>query len=370
MTKKNIKTITTLSLLIAPFLLVYLTSISVSTKQQKNSNPKKHLITIFIHGTILPFPSISALSKTIKNKNKEIRNYQKYQLEFRKNNFYKAQAIGELGLHKINIDNFRIKNFNPKKETNASQLISKIHKTLHTNQLKQTKCEYSFYTFGWDGRLNKKHRKQWGEKLYKELIEEIKKIKNQEIEICIIAHSHGGNVALNLAMAEDKFKHNLKINKLILFGTPIQSETKSFIDSAVFKNIYNIFSTGDNIQTLDNISSKDFFSKRKFTNKENGKCLLPKKLKQIEVKVGNKKPSHCELWFFGWTKLPIYRKSFPLYPLPVATFTPLIVDFIDNKIEKDQNIKLNIEKQKSELSLFTTKKPKSKFNIEFETLTP
>ena len=313
-----------------------------SIKELPKTENKKHLLTVFVHGTILPFPSISILSKTINNKNKEKSGYQKYQLELRKNKIYKDQPIGELGLNKINIDNFDIKKFNKKNES-SSKIISQIHKDLYKKQLNQKYNKCSFYTFGWDGRLSKRHRKQWSEKFYDELINEIKNLKN--IEINIIAHSHGGNVALNLAEIEKSKKQNLKINKLILFGTPIQSETSKLIDSALFTKIYNIFSSGDGIQTIDTVSTKDFFSKRKFENKKKENYTLPQKLKQIEIKVCNKKPTHCELWLFGWTKIPTYRKSFPINPLPLAAFSPLIIDFAENKAQNAQDINLSINKQ-------------------------
>ena len=41
----------------------------------------------------------------------------------------------------------------------------------------------------------------------------------------------------------------------------------------------------------------------------------------------NVSPGHIELWFWGWT-LHHYRKTFPLWPFPVATFIPFIVNSI------------------------------------------
>ena len=308
---------------------------------------KKHIIAIFIHGTILPIPSISSFINAIKNKSHK-NFFQKYYDDLKTNGEYKSQPIGKIGLEKIKLKE--------NTDNKINNLISQIHKQqflkLNNNN---NNIKYSFYSFSWNGRLSKKERINAAENLYKELTQEIAKRDMQNIEVYILAHSHGGNVALNLALAEDEFKKNLLINKLILFGTPVQSETRNLIHSSIFEKIYHTYSKGDNIQILDNFSTRDFFSQRQFKNKTKKNFRLPDKLTQIEVIVGNKKPTHCELWFFGETNLPRYRKNFPIYPLPLAAISPIIIDFIETSIPALQNsskdLKLKIEKRNENIYL-------------------
>jgi alpha-beta hydrolase superfamily lysophospholipase len=81
---------------------------------------------------------------------------------------------------------------------------------------------FHFYTFGWNGKLDQRKREDAAFKLYDQLIAEIKqlkqKIKPAKLVIEILAHSHGGNVALNLAKAEGTHKKRLAIDRLMLFG--------------------------------------------------------------------------------------------------------------------------------------------------------
>jgi len=65
--------------------------------------------------------------------------------------------------------------------------------------------------------------------------------KNPTAELDIITHSHGGNVSLLASQL------GLKINKLILLGTPIRLEYLPNLNNV--KVLHNIFSTGDSVQT-------------------------------------------------------------------------------------------------------------------------
>ncbi|MCK4650670.1 hypothetical protein KAT08_00700 [Candidatus Babeliales bacterium] len=315
------------------------------TLEEKNNcvnnhtSHKKHIITVFIHGTILPYPSYKVFKKALKNqKNQDKKSfYSKYLKNLRYELIYKLQPISDFGLLEINEDN-----------TNGERnlLIAKLYKFLCKYVENDNNILFSFYTFGWDGRLDSKKREEWGNRLYKELIDKIeelkKKMPNIELIIHVLAHSHGGNVALNLSKSEEILKKGLVIDKLVLFGTPIQSETSGFINSDVFKYVYNIYSKSDPVQVVDIISTKDSFSKRRFS-------LNLSKLKQIEIEVGKKGPLHNELWFLKGKDNFLYRKKFGLNPFPVSIFTPLIVNFIDSNFSDTNNIELNIKKEGNDL---------------------
>lgn len=126
----------------------------------------------------------------------------------------------------------------------------------------------NFYFFGWNGALNSTERKNSAEDLYKAILK--LKEKHKDIPITIITHSHGGNVALNLAnISKEKNDNNFYIDRLILLGCPVQDETEDLINSSVFKKIYNFYSPGDLIQVLDpqgynKKNCKTFFSRRLF----------------------------------------------------------------------------------------------------------
>ena len=47
----------------------------------------------------------------------------------------------------------------------------------------------------------------------------------------------------------------------------------------------------------------------------------------------NVSPGHTELWFFGWTAAN-YRKTFPLYPLPIVSIAPYALSLIKEQIHK------------------------------------
>jgi hypothetical protein len=108
------------------------------------------------------------------------------------------------------------------------------------------------YTFGWSGLLSHSQRQHAGLSLYHTL----RALQNDpdyaDTPITIITHSHGGNVALNIARAAAEYGDTtLKIDKLILTACPVQKETAPYINSPIFKKTYAFYSQSDLIQILD-----------------------------------------------------------------------------------------------------------------------
>jgi pimeloyl-ACP methyl ester carboxylesterase len=66
--------------------------------------------------------------------------------------------------------------------------------------------------------------------------------------LTIIAHSHGGNVALLAS------EHQIKIDTLILLGTPIRLEYIPHLKN--IKKIHNVFSTADIVQSFGTIPNR------------------------------------------------------------------------------------------------------------------
>jgi hypothetical protein len=153
----------------------------------------------------------------------------------------------------------------------------------------------SFYIFCWSGDLSVSARQKAAKKLYsqlQELMNETQKKSGSKPIIKLICHSHGSNVALSLAhYCSDK--PDFAINELILLGCPVQEKTAPLIKSPLFKHIYSIYSTLDNIQWLDpqwfQKNKGNFFSQRVFKPQDN--------LKQIAIKINNWGIFHVEFLF-------------------------------------------------------------------------
>jgi hypothetical protein len=149
--------------------------------------------------------------------------------------------------------------------------------------------------------------------------------------------------AVKLATKPDRLKvGRLKVDKLILIGTPVQSETKKLISDPMFKKVYSFYSNGDMIQVIDIVSTEDAISKRRYNNSDK-----TSKLVQIELKIGKKEPRHTELWLFGGSdNSMLYRKHLAIYPLPAFVFIPVIIKQLDSKYPNAREILSVIDKNK------------------------
>lgn len=157
-------------------------------------------------------------------------------------------------------------------------------------------CAETFYLFGWSGKLSFEERKKAAERLYSELKllrEQYKYQYGIEPVIYLITHSHGGNIALQLACVKDPSDTEFSIQQLILLACPVQEKTSCYIDSDLFKTIYSLYSLLDVTQLADpqglqtkEIKDVPLFSKRHFPPH--------KKLEQVAIKLNNRSPMHIE----------------------------------------------------------------------------
>lgn len=302
-------------------------------------------ITIFIHGimSIKPHVNLTTLYHLFCDQVEDTV-YAKTVALMRNNPFfYKNQAMQSIGLQQIDLS-----------QNNPGDASSALANIFKDTADAQQEIAHSFYTFGWSGIISHQDREKAGLRLYHALVKEIKKLKQKRIspKIRVIGYSHGGNVAMNMALAQPKdfMQHPYSIDELILIGTPIQGENDHLIESNLFKKVYNVYSTADRIQALDFFSKYRFFSHKIFKKRKN--FSLPKKLTQIQIRttdtlkgkkiaidadnpnqsvvsgqarfLRDRSPGHAELWFFGWTP-ENYRKNFPLYPLPIVAVLPYIL---------------------------------------------
>ena len=107
-----------------------------------------------------------------------------------------------------------------------------------------------FYLYGWSGDLSFAARKQAAHTLYHALKNILKKYPKSPITL--IGHSHGGNVALNLAaIAQEHNDQQFTVDQLVLLAVPIQQATVHYAHSPIFKTIYSLYSFNDLLQIVD-----------------------------------------------------------------------------------------------------------------------
>lgn len=151
----------------------------------------------------------------------------------------------------------------------------------------------SFYIFGWSGELCFKARLKEARNLYSIL-------KSFEGPINLICHSHGCNVALNLArVAQEHNDEEFKIENLILLACPVQHATSNYILSGCFRRIYSLYSDADLIQVADPQGIyKTKYSKSSSVDKIplfSGRIFKPcDNLIQAQVKFGKKGLAHLD----------------------------------------------------------------------------
>jgi len=309
-------------------------SINIYNKQ------KKHKIVVFVHGTIIPIPSPTCIFCSLKNSLKFGRRDCKtlsdnFYEQIRLKTFYNRQPISDLGLQKVSV-------LDSKKYPYAIYSAN-LYKNCQHFVSNYKNLNISFYTFGWDGRLSHSSRVKYSKILYHQITNEIENLKSQnsidKVELIFIGHSHGGNVLLNLANFCNNFDNKLIVDKLILLGTPVQSETAHFVKNTMFKKIYSFYSSADLIQVIDILSTQDSISKRRYSD-----SYLNPNLTQIELGIGKQSPLHNELWLFGGDSNFIYREDMPLYPFPILIFIPAMLKCIGKKFKFDNELFININR--------------------------
>lgn len=134
---------------------------------------------------------------------------------------------------------------------------------------------YTLTSFAWSGSLQHDKRVEAGSQLAQYIIEKTK--SHQKVHI--IAHSHGGNVALIAADFLEQSDTNHKISHLYTLGTPIGP---SYSSSAKYiTTIYNFFSYGDIVQPILNVFNRTFDTANHIYN--------------IQLRIDNSCPTHLQL---------------------------------------------------------------------------
>ncbi|HEB42076.1 MAG TPA: hypothetical protein ENI08_03590 [Candidatus Dependentiae bacterium] len=265
---------------------------TISLLATTTAAPKIPTITVWIHGTKSHEFLINRLSKLAQNLEVKLFGYKQ-------------------GLHKV-------------ASFTSNQNNYVLAKELSDNYPQQFPWEH-FYVFGWSGKLNHTGRQLAAKDLYhalKELVLRYQKEYCITPQITLITHSHGGNVALNMAAIVDK-DYSLIINRLILLACPVQNYTMDLVKSPLFKRIYSIHSHTDMLQILDPQGLHPFLALKRMAEFKNAFNISKKRplFSRRHFPINPKIAHACIRWKKGvsWKKpLTTMTNSAYFRPIKVA----------------------------------------------------
>lgn len=330
--------------------LIFFAFSTIFSKDEKVKNIKKeNWITIFVHGCVGLRSNFNykTFKRLLKDKI-EGTQYQKNVIETRQKPFlYTLQPMQECGLVPVHEG----KNYPSAAYFLSNLLDSQYHFWEHQEINK-------YYTYGWSGLLSNKQRECESRTFYKDLKNEIIRLRKNGLKpkIRIISYSHGALLSFNLAKIRRCFypKDKFKIDQLITLGMPVHNTTYELIDKNMFKEIFHIYSKSDYVQRLDIFGPCHFFSQKRFFG------CLPDNITQIELRITarpllipkkcvpihmrrstDQSPGHIEMWFFGWAPKG-YRKNFVMYPLPSSILVPYLIKVAREHKKYSHNLKIDI----------------------------
>lgn len=170
-------------------------------------------------------------------------------------------------------------------------------------------------TYTWSGNLNEAHRLAAGKGLAKLI-----RSYPPDTECYIVAHSHGGNVAIIASQELGKMpenKHRIKI--LYALATPIESQ-QYMPDMAVIDYFYNLFSLVDFVQPVLGLFNRVYPPHERMVN--------------LRTVINDREPSHCDIqhpaiarWLPSLHGMLITHQCSPVFDFHV----PGIIKFYDTE---------------------------------------
>lgn len=302
-----------------------------------NSNIFAKTIVVFIHGTVLPGLSLLDVSGACNDELDEGSRYvAAVQRVRRDTRFWEDQPVLGEGLWPVTTISNQEQTDTCKHEERFAvyPLTRAFDAVAHWSGYLDGEVDY--YTFGHLGLLSQKYRKEQGYKLYKELECLVRKEK-EPVRLIICAHSHGGNIALFLAAAEEEQRKGLFVDDLLLFGTPVQIETAHYAFKKPFKRVVNFFSANDTVQLADWVSTKGGASFRTFTvPHKHGACRYMPPYgaygqvidMRCMVNDDSRVLTHQNLWYLGRSR----RLCPSLELLPLMVMTPIYVTLLRSHV--------------------------------------
>lgn len=252
------------------------------------------------------------------------------------------------------------------------KLASEIDKRYRSKTIATTLNKYdatrfpldTFYIFGWSGKLDANLREKTAYHLYAELkrvMSDYEQTYHCMPRIQIIAHSHGGNVVLNLAKIRDPQDTLFVIDTFVLLACPVQMRTMCFVDNPMFQRIYSLYSTVDLVQVIaPQIPTKgDDSEKSSFAFPSFSKRCFPQRhhITQVKMKIDGRSP-----WHNDFVK-PRFLRLLPSILSELDTWSP--DTHLLSLPEENSSSLDNIPSQKGDnltpdmthsLSVYTTKK--------------
>jgi hypothetical protein len=208
------------------------------------------------------------------------------------------------------------------KDTHVAHYAIACYNTLMDRLFPKYETEY--YTFGHLGVLSHRYRESVAKALYGELVKKVVEAQDvyEIVRVIIVAHSHGGTIALNLAAAENEFKKGLVIDDLVLFGTPLQHETAPYAEHPMFKRVMNCYSLGDAIQGSDVLTTASRRCYKTFASFE-PIIQRPDKVYDVQLVVNDDghAVNHANMWYMQHQGKGVSHVE----PLPYAVMTPALI---------------------------------------------
>lgn len=351
---------------------------AISSEAAPSKKPSK-IITVFIHGSLYPDDtfletiSLSDLNTIVFDTIDDESEYMKSLKRVRTNTaMYEDQIMLAEGLHKI-------------EETAFSHLCDKVNGDVHRNTggchhcgscghahtankqpmygayyavagyhslMKHffTKDDASYYTFGHLGVLSHRYRANTAQTLYHGLLKIVQEARcaYEKVTIVLVAHSHGGSIALNMARAEDEHKKGLIVDDLILLGTPLHCETAPYAYHSMFKRVLNCYSLGDTIQgsdVLTTISRKCYKTFAAFDAAAFSKGTVYDV--QLTLNDDSNSITHCNMWYMQRDG----KKACHLEPLPYAVMIPALLAGLNAQSLHNNTVRASIRSNEAYLSM-------------------
>jgi len=295
-------------------------------------------ITVFIHGSLFtqlwPLDVKNILSGILPGSSP----YVEIIKRARKNPLlWQDQALLSEGFVRVPervFDNFCNGSFVPEDEHKAAYLIAPAY---HLFMPHDEQTRYAYYLFGHLGLLSHHYRNQVAqEELYHHLCDLLARCNREywHVTLTIVAHSHGGNIALNLVEAERAHKRGLRVDNVVMWGTPIQLETVSYAFDPMFKRVINCHSDGDWVQGIDTMSTKNrtCFKKlydERLLSHQPAHCTTQVYDVRFMVNNHTNRIGHGNMWLLGREG----KALLSLDPLPVMVITPALLDLLDYHID-------------------------------------
>ncbi len=328
---------------------------------------KKPVMVVFVHGTILPYFRLGLIKNLLRNVPAHVSSEHSIAELFRYEGWYQYQPIADYGLHVLQ-DQERLSSAVYRRNCLFGKMFEKIWQQAMGSPVVE------LYAFGWDGSLSAPRRQRAARAFYHSLVRERDEIAAQQgcdpadVDIVILAHSHGGSTSLLLANQFTE-QDSLSIEHLILLGTPIQQETEHLVHHKMFNNIWSLYSKGDLVQVLDVVTTEGV-SNRQFSPEHRPAKLRECAIELLDDKTGNiLLPSHVQLWFYDVQHMkPFFLQArSPVNPYPVALFAPLIVRVLMDGQGAGGAVRL----EKKDLKvLVSAKNGKASCAIPYDLLTP